>query len=119
MCVGVICVQDHNFIKCHEIFEKTLSLSFYFQMFVMSRLCSVLCPPEGAHNRSEVGGASCYNGIVEARLRGEWRRVESSGLWDHEAATAVCRDLDCGSAVHGEQRDDFHRVVCGGSDLTV
>ncbi|KAJ0061488.1 hypothetical protein NL108_005321 [Boleophthalmus pectinirostris] len=56
-----------------------------------------------------VGGVSRCNGTLEVRYRGEWRRVESSGLWGHEAATAVCRDLDCGSAVHREQKDDFPR----------
>uniref|UniRef100_A0A8C6SDA9 SRCR domain-containing protein n=1 Tax=Neogobius melanostomus TaxID=47308 RepID=A0A8C6SDA9_9GOBI len=55
-----------------------------------------------------VGGASRCEGMVEAELRGEWRRVVAFGSWDLEAATAVCRGLDCGSAVSTEKR--------GGSD---
>ncbi|XP_055020725.1 scavenger receptor cysteine-rich type 1 protein M130-like [Boleophthalmus pectinirostris] len=54
-----------------------------------------------------VGGASRCAGIVELRLAGEWRRVD--GLWvlrDLELA-AVCRDLDCGSAVYEGKRHEF------------
>uniref|UniRef100_A0A8C6UDW2 SRCR domain-containing protein n=1 Tax=Neogobius melanostomus TaxID=47308 RepID=A0A8C6UDW2_9GOBI len=51
-----------------------------------------------------VGGASRCEGTVEAELRGEWRRVMAYDLWDLEAATAVCRGLDCGSAVSTEKR---------------
>uniref|UniRef100_A0A3B4AGE9 SRCR domain-containing protein n=1 Tax=Periophthalmus magnuspinnatus TaxID=409849 RepID=A0A3B4AGE9_9GOBI len=54
-----------------------------------------------------VGGASRCAGTVELRLRGEWRQVEPSGLWDLEDTAAVCRDLDCGSAVYAEKRDDY------------
>uniref|UniRef100_A0A3B3ZHC0 SRCR domain-containing protein n=1 Tax=Periophthalmus magnuspinnatus TaxID=409849 RepID=A0A3B3ZHC0_9GOBI len=54
-----------------------------------------------------VGGASRCAGTLEVRHRGEWRRVKSSGFWDLEDTAAVCRDLDCGSAVYGEQRDGF------------
>ncbi|XP_055011899.1 LOW QUALITY PROTEIN: deleted in malignant brain tumors 1 protein-like [Boleophthalmus pectinirostris] len=54
-----------------------------------------------------VGGASRCAGTVEVRLRREWRRVEPDGYWDQEDTDALCRDLDCGSAVYGEQRDDF------------
>ncbi|XP_055085190.1 deleted in malignant brain tumors 1 protein-like [Periophthalmus magnuspinnatus] len=54
-----------------------------------------------------VGGASRCAGTVELRLRGEWGRVEPNGLWFMEHTAAVCRDLDCGSAVYGEKRDDF------------
>uniref|UniRef100_A0A8C6TQK1 SRCR domain-containing protein n=1 Tax=Neogobius melanostomus TaxID=47308 RepID=A0A8C6TQK1_9GOBI len=57
-----------------------------------------------------VGGASRCEGTVEAELRGEWRRVVTSDpLWDLEAAAAVCRGLDCGSAVSAEERDESDR----------
>ncbi|XP_055015847.1 scavenger receptor cysteine-rich type 1 protein M160-like [Boleophthalmus pectinirostris] len=54
-----------------------------------------------------VGGASRCAGTVEVRLRGEWRRVESYDRWEQEATAAVCRDLDCGSVVYGQRRNDF------------
>ncbi|XP_055019578.1 antigen WC1.1-like [Boleophthalmus pectinirostris] len=54
-----------------------------------------------------VGGASRCAGIVEVKHGGEWRRVEPYGHWDQKDTVAVCRDLDCGSALYGEQRDDF------------
>uniref|UniRef100_A0AAV2LEQ0 SRCR domain-containing protein n=1 Tax=Knipowitschia caucasica TaxID=637954 RepID=A0AAV2LEQ0_KNICA len=54
-----------------------------------------------------VGGASRCAGTVEVRHRGEWRRMRKRGNWTEEESAAVCRDLDCGSAVSGRQRDGF------------
>ncbi|XP_055011902.1 T-cell differentiation antigen CD6-like [Boleophthalmus pectinirostris] len=55
-----------------------------------------------------VGGASRCAGTVELRLIGEWRRVEERyGDWYQEDTTALCRDLDCGSAVYGEEKSGF------------
>ncbi|XP_055086383.1 uncharacterized protein LOC129457280 [Periophthalmus magnuspinnatus] len=54
-----------------------------------------------------VGGASRCAGTVELRHRGEWRRMGPHGFWYLEHTAAVCRDLDCGSAVYGEKRYDF------------
>ncbi|XP_055022598.1 scavenger receptor cysteine-rich type 1 protein M130-like [Boleophthalmus pectinirostris] len=57
-----------------------------------------------------VGGVSRCAGTAELRLRGEWRRMRPSGLWNHEATDAVCRDLDCGFAVYGKHSDNFPRI---------
>ncbi|XP_055015829.1 CD5 antigen-like [Boleophthalmus pectinirostris] len=54
-----------------------------------------------------VGGASRCAGTVEVKHEGEWRRVEPLGGWYQETTSVVCRDLDCGSAVYGEKRNDF------------
>ncbi|XP_072315164.1 antigen WC1.1-like [Eucyclogobius newberryi] len=54
-----------------------------------------------------VGGASRCAGTVEVKYRGEWRRGEAFGRWDLRDTAAVCRDLDCGSAVSGGTRGGF------------
>ncbi|XP_072290241.1 CD5 antigen-like [Eucyclogobius newberryi] len=54
-----------------------------------------------------VGGASRCAGTVEQKHRGEWRRWMTSDLWVLGETAAVCRDLDCGSAVSGRTREVF------------
>uniref|UniRef100_A0AAV2LRP4 SRCR domain-containing protein n=1 Tax=Knipowitschia caucasica TaxID=637954 RepID=A0AAV2LRP4_KNICA len=55
-----------------------------------------------------VEGASRCVGTLELRHRGEWRRVTFDRRgWTEEDSAAVCRDLDCGSAVSGPQKDGF------------
>ncbi|XP_072309645.1 T-cell differentiation antigen CD6-like [Eucyclogobius newberryi] len=82
------------------------------------------CPRSGSWNCSSgaavnltcseplrlVGGASRCAGPVEVKHRGEWRRGANYDLWvgwDLGATAAVCRELDCGSAVSGEERGGF------------
>uniref|UniRef100_A0AAV2KRP2 SRCR domain-containing protein n=1 Tax=Knipowitschia caucasica TaxID=637954 RepID=A0AAV2KRP2_KNICA len=55
-----------------------------------------------------VGAASRCAGTVELRHRGEWGRVWKDD-WTKEDSAALCRDLDCGSAVSGHHRDIFPR----------
>ncbi|XP_038591601.1 collagen alpha-1(XII) chain-like isoform X2 [Micropterus salmoides] len=51
-----------------------------------------------------VGGASRCAGTLEVK-RGEWRPVYGSN-WILKSAAAVCRELDCGSAVSTRSRED-------------
>ncbi|XP_044034113.1 scavenger receptor cysteine-rich type 1 protein M130-like isoform X1 [Siniperca chuatsi] len=51
-----------------------------------------------------VGGASRCAGTLEVK-RGDWRPVYGSS-WTLKSAAAVCRELDCGSAVSTRRRDD-------------
>ncbi|XP_035851726.1 scavenger receptor cysteine-rich type 1 protein M130-like isoform X2 [Sander lucioperca] len=46
-----------------------------------------------------VGEASRCAGKLEMKNYGEWRRVAALDKWDRMSADAVCRKLDCGSAV--------------------
>uniref|UniRef100_A0AAV2JS55 SRCR domain-containing protein n=1 Tax=Knipowitschia caucasica TaxID=637954 RepID=A0AAV2JS55_KNICA len=71
----------------------------------------VLTPPHNPLPKEPlrlVGGASRCDGTVELRHRGKWGRVgKRGGVWTEEDSAAVCRDLDCGSAVSGDERDGF------------
>ncbi|XP_027136212.1 scavenger receptor cysteine-rich type 1 protein M130 isoform X2 [Larimichthys crocea] len=52
-----------------------------------------------------VGGHSRCAGTLELKLLGEWRPVSYSD-WSLKTAAVACRDLDCGSAVSVEQREE-------------
>lgn len=54
-----------------------------------------------------MGENSRCAGTLEMINNGEWRPVAQwdSG-WDQKSAAAVCRELDCGSAVSTEPTDD-------------
>uniref|UniRef100_A0AAV2L667 SRCR domain-containing protein n=1 Tax=Knipowitschia caucasica TaxID=637954 RepID=A0AAV2L667_KNICA len=52
------------------------------------------------------GGASRCAGILELRHRGQWRKGDPK-FWTLEQTAAVCRDLDCGSAVNGTWVSDL------------
>ncbi|XP_067432530.1 scavenger receptor cysteine-rich type 1 protein M130-like isoform X3 [Thunnus thynnus] len=56
-----------------------------------------------------VGGASRCAGILEVK-KGEWRPV-SYHDWTLKAAAAVCRDLDCGSAVSTSINETSQRPI--------
>ncbi|KAI4794021.1 hypothetical protein KUCAC02_032334 [Chaenocephalus aceratus] len=52
-----------------------------------------------------VGGESRCAGDLEVKHQGEWRPVGGySSLWTLKAASVLCRDLDCGSAVSVGER---------------
>ena len=60
--------------------------------------------------RLEGGDGRCAGG-VEMKHQGEWRRVNSwEPTWDLRAATVVCRQLDCGSAVSIRDDNETHAV---------
>ncbi|XP_074501546.1 scavenger receptor cysteine-rich type 1 protein M130-like [Sebastes fasciatus] len=52
-----------------------------------------------------VGGDSRCAGTLELKHQGDWRPVRGSG-WNLKEAAAACRDLDCGSAVSVERREE-------------
>ncbi|XP_045928809.1 scavenger receptor cysteine-rich type 1 protein M160-like [Micropterus dolomieu] len=55
-----------------------------------------------------VGGASRCVGRLQMKRKGEWRPVADSTFnWDLVSAALVCRQLDCGSALSTERRDDL------------
>ncbi|XP_037602438.1 scavenger receptor cysteine-rich type 1 protein M130-like [Sebastes umbrosus] len=55
-----------------------------------------------------VGGDSRCAGTLELKHQGDWRQVEGRYYdWTLKEAAAACRDLDCGSAVSVEQREEF------------
>ncbi|XP_037615883.1 uncharacterized protein LOC119482456 [Sebastes umbrosus] len=65
---------------------------------------------EENHNSTEpvrlVGGDSRCAGTLELKHQGDWRPVSGSdSYWTLKEAAAVCRDLDCGSAVSVEERE--------------
>ncbi|KAI3354386.1 hypothetical protein L3Q82_018499, partial [Scortum barcoo] len=55
------------------------------------------------------GGASPCVGRLEMRYKGDWRPVDAdSEKWDMMTASAVCRQLDCGSALSTRRHDLYH-----------
>ncbi|XP_038549322.1 scavenger receptor cysteine-rich type 1 protein M130-like [Micropterus salmoides] len=55
-----------------------------------------------------VGGPSRCVGRLQMKYKGEWRPVADSTFnWDLVSAALVCRQLDCGSALSTERRDDL------------
>ncbi|XP_059184677.1 scavenger receptor cysteine-rich type 1 protein M130-like [Centropristis striata] len=67
---------------------------------------------EGKLNSTEsvrlVGGDSCCAGTLEVKHGGEWRPVDEdyNSIWTLKTAGAACRELDCGSAVSLEWREE-------------
>ncbi|XP_071373981.1 CD5 antigen-like [Centroberyx affinis] len=54
-----------------------------------------------------VGGASRCAGGLEMKHHGDWRPVDDwSSEWNLTSAAVVCRQLDCGSAVSTERREN-------------
>uniref|UniRef100_A0A668ABT0 SRCR domain-containing protein n=1 Tax=Myripristis murdjan TaxID=586833 RepID=A0A668ABT0_9TELE len=54
-----------------------------------------------------VGGTNQCAGRLEMKQYGEWKAVDGwDADWNLQSAAAVCRELDCGSAVSTERRRD-------------
>ncbi|XP_071396156.1 scavenger receptor cysteine-rich type 1 protein M130-like [Centroberyx affinis] len=54
-----------------------------------------------------VGGASRCAGGLEVKQHGDWKPVDDQfSDWNLKSAAVVCRQLDCGSAVSIERRED-------------
>ncbi|XP_029923218.1 scavenger receptor cysteine-rich type 1 protein M160-like [Myripristis murdjan] len=59
------------------------------------------------HDIRLVGGASRCNGTLEVKHLGDWKPVDVSHVqWNLKTAGAVCRELDCGSAVSAVRRQE-------------
>uniref|UniRef100_A0A668A600 SRCR domain-containing protein n=1 Tax=Myripristis murdjan TaxID=586833 RepID=A0A668A600_9TELE len=64
-----------------------------------------------------VGGASRCNGTLEMKRLGEWRPVGVQSELNLKTAAAMCRELDCGSAVSAERRrGSLYRSKCSTND---
>uniref|UniRef100_UPI003AAFE7B2 scavenger receptor cysteine-rich type 1 protein M130-like n=1 Tax=Centroberyx gerrardi TaxID=166262 RepID=UPI003AAFE7B2 len=54
-----------------------------------------------------VGGASRCAGGLEVKHQGDWKPVDDrDSEWNLKSAAVVCRQLDCGSAVSTDRRED-------------
>ncbi|XP_037626201.1 scavenger receptor cysteine-rich type 1 protein M130-like [Sebastes umbrosus] len=62
-----------------------------------------------------VGGDSRCAGTLELKHQGDWRPLRDGiSLWTLKEAVAACRELDCGSAVSVERREESsYRSVWG------
>lgn len=68
-----------------------------------------------------VGGSSRCAGILQMKLRGEWKRVYKQ-TWTLRFAGEVCKQLDCGSPLSVTRRKSTMKVLwelsdCDGSSL--
>ncbi|XP_039464975.1 scavenger receptor cysteine-rich type 1 protein M130-like isoform X2 [Oreochromis aureus] len=89
--IGGACVQGLNRLN-----------SFCAVPYVRSTTTLDITCSGAPHRSTEfvrlVGGASRCEGTLELNYLSEWRPVRDY-RWDREAAAAVCKHLDCGSAV--------------------
>uniref|UniRef100_UPI003AAABC9C scavenger receptor cysteine-rich type 1 protein M160-like n=1 Tax=Centroberyx gerrardi TaxID=166262 RepID=UPI003AAABC9C len=75
-------------------------------------LCSSGLQAEEKHNSTAddvrlVGGASGCAGGLEMKQHGDWKPVDDwFSYWNLKSAAVVCRQLDCGSAVSTDRRED-------------
>lgn len=56
-----------------------------------------------------VGGSSRCAGELKVKQQGEWRKVDvHQSEWNVKTADAVCRQLDCGSAVSARKKMNYN-----------
>ncbi|KAE8285529.1 Scavenger receptor cysteine-rich type 1 protein M130 Soluble CD163 [Larimichthys crocea] len=93
--------------------RETLHLDMDHLLMLLLLLWTAGLQTEEGQNSEEpvrlVGGHSRCAGTLELKHLGEWRPVDYYSLWTLKTAAVVCRDLDCGSAVSVEQREESSR----------
>uniref|UniRef100_A0A668AIX5 SRCR domain-containing protein n=1 Tax=Myripristis murdjan TaxID=586833 RepID=A0A668AIX5_9TELE len=67
---------------------------------------------DGRDTESRLVGHNRCSGTLEMKQHGEWKPVDDQDSdWNLKAAAAVCRELDCGSAVSTERSEYYSRSV--------
>uniref|UniRef100_A0A3B4FXG8 Scavenger receptor cysteine-rich type 1 protein M130-like n=1 Tax=Pundamilia nyererei TaxID=303518 RepID=A0A3B4FXG8_9CICH len=109
--------SPRNLLKCNSLLSSShLQSNSIFTLTVFTLFFSSGVQVGGKHSSTEpddvrlVGGASHCAGTLEAKHLGEWRPLcASHDSWTLKEAAVFCEYLDCGSAVHVEERHSSYK----------